>query len=188
MPITHCACTRAPRAGDVLPPGLQEGEAGEERGDLVAAREGDELEQDTSLVAAPLVEAHRPVDAPDRELSHAQAAGSLFQWRQQPAPQAPDPHDGSDREVIDRPELAAVHMAERDASDLLSPLRGQHHRRLGGQPLAEEAGPGWPGRRDGKTRRRNCQARSSSCGVWIGPIVNSPTASDSMNAETAAEQ
>lgn len=30
-------------------------------------------------------------------------------------------------------------MAEYDASGLLSPPRGQHHRRLVGQPLAEEA-------------------------------------------------
>jgi len=40
--------------------GLQEWEVGEERGDLVAARGRDELEQQTSLVAAPLVEAHSP--------------------------------------------------------------------------------------------------------------------------------
>jgi len=42
--------------------------------------------------------------------------------------------------VIDRPEPAAVHVAEHDASDLLCVLRGQHHRRLAGQPAAEEAG------------------------------------------------
>ena len=49
-----------PELGDVLPLGLQEREAGEERGDLVAARGRDELEQETSLVAAPLVEALFP--------------------------------------------------------------------------------------------------------------------------------
>jgi len=69
-------------------------------------------------------------------------------------------------------------MAERDASDLLFPLRGQHHRRLAGQPLAEEAGTGQPGSWDGKIRRRNCQARSSSSGVRICPIVNSSTTSN----------
>jgi hypothetical protein len=53
-----------------------EREIGEERGDLVAARRRRELEQQTSLVAATLVEADRLVDAPERELSHAQAAGS----------------------------------------------------------------------------------------------------------------
>jgi hypothetical protein len=139
-----------PQLGDALPLGLQDGEVGEKRGDLVTARGRDELKQETSLVAASLVEADRPVDAPERELSHAQAAGSRFQRRQQPAPQAPAPHGGSDREVIDRPEPAAVHVAEHDASDLLSVLRGQHHRRLAGQPVAEEAaGPaGRPGRED----------------------------------------
>jgi hypothetical protein len=53
--------------------------------------------------------------------------------------------------VIDRPEPATIHMAERDASDLLFPLRGQHHRRLAGQPLMEEtriAPPGLQGRED----------------------------------------
>ena len=45
-----------------------------------------ELEQETSLVAAPLVEAHCPLDAPERELPHVQAAGSRFQRRQQLAP------------------------------------------------------------------------------------------------------
>ena len=129
-----------PQLGDALPLGLQEREAGEKRGDLVAARGRDELEQETSLVAASLVEADRPVDAPERELSHAQAAGSRFQRRQQPAPQAPAPHGGSDREVIDRPEPAAVQVAEHDASDLLCVFRGQHHRRLAGQPVAEQAG------------------------------------------------
>jgi hypothetical protein len=65
-----------PELGDVLPLCLQKGEVGEERGDFVATRGRDELEQETSLVAAPFVEAHCPVDAPGRELSHAQAAGS----------------------------------------------------------------------------------------------------------------
>jgi hypothetical protein len=48
-----------PELGDALPLGLQEREADEERGDLVAARGRDELKQETSLVAAPLVEADR---------------------------------------------------------------------------------------------------------------------------------
>jgi len=62
-----------PQLGDALPLGLQEREAGEKRGDLLSARGRDELEQQTSLVAASLVEADRPVDAPERELPHAQA-------------------------------------------------------------------------------------------------------------------
>jgi len=65
-----------PQLGDALPLRLQECEVSEERGDLVTARGRVELEQETSLVAAPLVEAHCPLDAPERELSHAQAAGS----------------------------------------------------------------------------------------------------------------
>jgi hypothetical protein len=41
--------------------------------------------------------------------------------------------------VIDGPEPVTIHMAEHDASDRLFPLRGQHHRRLVGQTLMEEA-------------------------------------------------
>ena len=129
-----------PQLGDALPLRLQERKVSEERGDLVTARGRDELEQQTPLVAAPLVEPHRPLDAPERELLNAKAAGSRFQRRQQPAPQALAPHGGGDREVIDCPEPVTIHMAEHDASDLVVPLGGQHHRRLVGQPLMEEAG------------------------------------------------
>jgi len=57
-------------------------------------------------------------------------------------PRLRPPHGGSDREVVDRPEPVTIDMAERDAGDLLFPLRGRHHRRLAGQPVAEEAGIG----------------------------------------------
>jgi transposase len=47
--------------------------------------------------------------------------------------------------VIDRPAPVNIDMAEREASDLLLPLGGQHHRRLAGQPVMEEAGTGLAG-------------------------------------------
>jgi hypothetical protein len=65
-----------PQLGDLLPLCLEEREVGEERGNFVAARRRGELQEQTSLVAAPLVEANRGVDAPERELSNAQTAGS----------------------------------------------------------------------------------------------------------------
>jgi hypothetical protein len=50
-----------PQLRDALPLRLQECEVSEERDDLVAARGRGELEDETSLIAAPLVKANRPL-------------------------------------------------------------------------------------------------------------------------------
>ncbi len=92
-------------------------------------------------------------------------------------PRLRPPHGGSDREVVDRPEPVTIDMAERDAGDLLFPLRGKHHRRLAGHPVAEEAGTGpagWQGREDRQEespgmvqllRRPDRPDRELACGV-----------------------